>query len=545
MLIIPLLQLIGVDTGIKPNEGIVNLADKAFGILGISPSLNSVLISYVVIATLIATIRYSLAVINTSIRQAYICWLRSSLYRYLLYSCWEFVLSRRMPEFIHSLTVQVQSVGQVAHLLLGLVSQVILCGILGVLAFLLSWKMSLLALLFFGVLLVFLFPLNKLIYRSGHDELINYKSIFQLLTEQLASLKMIKSYASEKYYADRLQAVSEVLEEQLVRFGHIQAFTLWVYMVGTVVGFSVFFYVARTYLNVSVATTLLLLIIFSRILPQVLGIQKNCQQLLHRAPALKDVNAMRSECIEHREIVKSCGLKPPRLEKCICIDNIGYAYPQRIVPVFQHFSTTIEHCQTVALVGPSGAGKSTLADLIAGLLIPQSGTIYCDGVSLTGARRLVWRESVAYVTQEIFFFNDTIRANLDWVNKGADERDLWGALKLAAAEEYVSELPQGLDTVIGDRGVRLSGGERQRLALARAILSKPRLLILDEATSALDSDNELLIQQSLKQLHGRLTILIIAHRETTILHADKKISLPKYFTKDPSKKVDTCIATTS
>jgi ATP-binding cassette subfamily C protein len=167
-----------------------------------------------------------------------------------------------------------------------------------------------------------------------------------------------------------------------------------------------------------------------------------------------------------------------------------------------------------------------LADLIAGLLVPDKGAIVCDDTVLEGEQRLAWRERVAYVTQEVYLFHDSVRANLAWVSpKEVSDADLWKILKLAAADDFVAALPHGLDTIIGDRGIRLSGGERQRLALARALLAEPQLLILDEATSALDHDNEQKIQQALKQLQGRLTILIIAHRETAIAHADRRIVL--------------------
>lgn len=139
--------------------------------------------------------------------------------------------------------------------------------------------------------------------------------------------------------------------------------------------------------------------------------------------------------------------------------------------------------------------------------------------------RLAWRKNIAYITQEVYLFHDTIRNNLSWVKKDTTDEELWRMLDMAAARSFVEKIPQGLDTVIGDRGIRLSGGERQRLALARALLSQPRLLILDEATSALDHENERKIQQALEHLQGTLTIIIIAHRKTTIEHVDQTIQL--------------------
>jgi ATP-binding cassette, subfamily C, bacterial len=528
LFIIPLLQLVGFDTGIASDADIISLANGVFQTLGIALDLKSVLISYIVIVTLIASLHYALSVISTSANQNYICHLRNRLYGSLLQSRWQFIISRKLSDFTHNLTVQVQSVGQATHLLLNLISQMVLCGILTGLAFLLSWEMSLLALAFVCLLLFALLPINKLIYGAGRGEVGNFKRIFQLLTEQLGSLKMIKSYAGEVYHAGQVDEAGEALKAHHVRFARMHALTQWVYMVGAVLGFSAFFYIAQTQLHVPLATTLLLLVIFARLLPQVSQMQRNYQQVLHKIPAIQDVNKLQAACVEHKEMAFGPDTMSPTLKRSIVVDNLGYAYPGR-VDIFRNFSVVIESNQSVALVGPSGAGKSTFADLIAGLLVPLSGTIYCDGVPLTGERRVAWRQSVAYVTQEVFLFNHTVRANLSWVADEPDDETLWSALNMAAAAEFVAGLPQGLETVIGDRGVRLSGGERQRLALARAILSKPQLLILDEATSALDNENEVLIQQALKQMHGKLTIVIIAHRETTIRHADKKIVLPGRF----------------
>ena len=174
----------------------------------------------------------------------------------------------------------------------------------------------------------------------------------------------------------------------------------------------------------------------------------------------------------------------------------------------------------MALAGPSGAGKTTTADLVAGLMLPTAGHVVVDGTPLTPDRLLAWRRSVALVPQDPFLFHEAIEDNLRWAEPGATEDELWEALRMANAAEFVRELPSGLQTVVGDRGMRLSGGERQRLALARALLRDPDLLILDEATSAMDTENELAIRRALASLNGRTTILLIAHRLSTVSEAD-------------------------
>ena len=206
------------------------------------------------------------------------------------------------------------------------------------------------------------------------------------------------------------------------------------------------------------------------------------------------------------------------------LKNIEKYYANKGVKsyILRHVSTTINQGEFVSIMGPSGAGKSTLADIVMGLLSPDTGAFLIDGVPVVGAARDRWRKSVAYVPQDTVLFHDTIENNLLWGKSDASPDELRIALTRAAAD-FVFDLPQGLQTQVGDGGLRLSGGERQRLALARALLRRPSLLILDEATSALDVANESRIRGAIEKLHGDLTVLIIGHRLPTLEHADQVV----------------------
>ena len=194
-----------------------------------------------------------------------------------------------------------------------------------------------------------------------------------------------------------------------------------------------------------------------------------------------------------------------------------YETPAGPLNVLRGIDLELEKGSFVAMVGPSGGGKSTLADLILGLLEPTEGQITIDDQPLDMHR---WRANIAYVPQETFLFHHSIRSNLLWAAPQASDKELWDVLEMAAATDFVKRLPQGLDSVVGERGIQLSGGERQRIALARALLRKPALLVLDEATSSLDHHSEERIRDAITNLHGNLTMLIIAHRPSTIQIAD-------------------------
>jgi ABC-type multidrug transport system fused ATPase/permease subunit len=208
-----------------------------------------------------------------------------------------------------------------------------------------------------------------------------------------------------------------------------------------------------------------------------------------------------------------------RLELGIEFVDVSFTYPGREKTLDCVNLQIRKGCMT-ALVGESGSGKSTVTDLVLGLQIPQSGSVLIDGQTLCDWRQNSLREHVGYVPQDPLLFHSSVRDNLLWSCATASEANLWEALSLANAADFVRELPQGIDTYVGDRGVRLSGGQIQRIALARALVRKPQLLILDEATSALDSESEKLIQQSIDKVAAQTTILVVAHRLSTIVKAD-------------------------
>ena len=235
-------------------------------------------------------------------------------------------------------------------------------------------------------------------------------------------------------------------------------------------------------------------------------------------PSYGQLIFLRERAVEEAEIEGSRVFT--RLEHGVALKNLNFTYPGRI-QTLTDVNLHICKGKMTALVGESGSGKSTVTDLVLGLQVPERGEVLIDGVPLGDWKQNSFRERVGYVPQDPLLFHSSIRDNLLWSFEQVKEDDLWEALHLANADGFVKTLPQGIDTIVGDRGVRLSGGQRQRIALARALLRKPELLILDEATSALDSESELLIQQSIEQVANETTILIVAHRLSTIAKADQ------------------------
>lgn len=219
---------------------------------------------------------------------------------------------------------------------------------------------------------------------------------------------------------------------------------------------------------------------------------------------------------------KNVSLENLEFHKEITIDHVKWKYDSSKEIVIRDLSLTIKKGESVAFIGSSGAGKSTLADIILGLLKPEQGSVRMDGVDIF-AIPLEWSRLIGYVPQTVFLIDDTIRANITF---GLDpeeinDADVWEALEKAQIKEYVEKLPESLDTMVGERGIRFSGGQRQRIAIARALYHDPEILVLDEATSALDGQTENALMEAIDSLHGSKTLIIIAHRLSTIRNCDK------------------------
>lgn len=205
----------------------------------------------------------------------------------------------------------------------------------------------------------------------------------------------------------------------------------------------------------------------------------------------------------------------------ICLNGITYAYPNTERKIFDHADMEIPAGSSVGVIGSSGAGKTTIIDVLLGLLVPEEGKILCDGVDIR-ERYAAWLHNIGYIAQNIYMLDNTIRANVAFGVEEDEIREdrIWEVLQEAQMADYIRSLPEGLDTIIGDRGVRLSGGQRQRIGIARALYHDPELLVFDEATSALDNETEAAIMEAINSLKGRKTMVIIAHRLKTIENCD-------------------------
>lgn len=264
-----------------------------------------------------------------------------------------------------------------------------------------------------------------------------------------------------------------------------------------------------------------------KLLPSISNMSTCIAGLMFHRPSLQ---ATYDNCIESRQYTEE--LQKNSIEKKvedinlsqfrrIEVNNISYKYPMAKDNVLQNLSLSIRKGESIAFIGESGAGKTTLADIILGLLKPQKGQVLCDGKNIFDMP-IAWSKTIGYVPQSVFLIDDTIRNNISFgvLEKDIDEDKIWEALEQAQLRKFVETLPKGLNTIVGERGVKLSGGQCQRIAIARALYYNPQILVLDEATSALDTETEDALMESIDALQGRKTLVIVAHRLTTIRNCD-------------------------
>ncbi|MER9422497.1 ABC transporter ATP-binding protein/permease [Mesorhizobium sp. M0317] len=519
LLLVPLLHLVG-----RPEQNFaVRLPDRDW-VRWLAPDgtlqLTTVLCLLVGLVALQAAFNRYKSVYMARLLLDFINRLRMNLFESIGKARWGIFARMRSSDLDHALTGDIDRVQSAAFSLLMLVQiAVLLAGYLVVSLFI-SPVMTAFAIVVGIVTFLALQPFRARASAFGRVLTSNRQEQYRTVSEFLGGIKVAKSLNVEATYYAQLRATLEKMKADNINYVRNSTIGTALFQVASVIGLSLFIYVALVRFNLSLAEIVVLLLVFMRIAPRFMDMQMQAQQVLINLPAYASMRDMQARFDAESEPANLESDAKLSLDVGLNIRNVSFAYEAGGKPVVSDVTFGLPAGKVTALIGPSGSGKSTLADMLLGLLEPSEGKILADGVEIGAANRRRWRDQVAYVPQDVFLLHDTIAANLRLAAPQATDAELWTALRAAHGADFVERLELRLDTVVGDRGVRLSGGERQRIALARALLRKPSLLILDEATSALDWQNQSLIAKSIDGLRGSMTILTIAHRPSMIAFAD-------------------------
>ena len=434
----------------------------------------------------------------------------------------------RSGEIINTIIAEVQDLIQAFQAGTSLVTSIATLAAYLVSLILLSWQISVAVAMMFSLLSVALSTIVGWARESSFDVSRAKGKMTSAAVELINGIRTIKAFATEDFERERFYLATDELTEAKTRVS--------------------FFFNLIKPLADGVATTILIAIVTIAFMTLVRGGGLKAAELLtfmfvllRMMPLVSQVNANRGKLTSFQGAISNIqellrtdnkiylpnGSVPfERLKKSIDLVCVDFGYePTKLV--LHNITLSIAKGETTALIGSSGAGKTTLVDLICRFYDPTSGKIRLDGIELAQLELNSLRSKMAIVSQDTFIFNTSVRNNIAYGLEGITVEEIKQAALSANAWEFIQQLPEGLETVLGDRGVRLSGGQRQRIAIARALLRNPEILILDEATSALDSVTEKLIQESLERLSVGRTVIAIAHRLSTIVSADKVVVLEK------------------
>jgi ATP-binding cassette subfamily C protein len=521
LLLVPLLALAGVTTGAPiPTSGFMGRLAAH-----LPHSLGLALLVYVAVVTARTALEFAETVAAVTVQVEVTRSLRERLYRALVGARWEKVAPLRGARLAHVFTTELERVSLTTHEMLSGGLQLLIALIYAGAAIAISPTLALIAA---GGAVLLLLPARRqqrTARRDGDTLTMLGTELFVGATEEVATLKMAKSAGIASRVADRFSTRGRVHARALIMAHARYRFAAGMLTAGAAAALAVVVWVAVARMHLAPANLLLLLFVCARLVPRITSVQGSLLITARALPAAEAVQALLDELEGAAERAERAPSAPLTVREAVELRDVTYRYPGAVAPALRDVSLTIPAGRVTAVVGSSGAGKSTLADVLLLLLTPEHGTLLVDGTPVGDDLRDAWRASVGYVPQETHLFHDSVRENVRWVAPDATDDDVLAALRMAGAAALLARLPRGLDTLVGDRGTLLSGGERQRLALARALLRRPHLLVLDEATSALDPESERSIRQTIASLTPAVTVLTITHRLTTARQADHVVVL--------------------
>ncbi len=443
--------------------------------------------------------------------------LRLELLRAIMRSRWEYFLGQPVGKLTNSLATEAarasESFVNGATALTFLAQAVVY----GAVAIAVSWRATLTGIVAGAVIIGLSHSLVRITKKAGRKQTSVLLSLMATMTDTLGSVKPLKGMGRE-HLADAVLSMettrlNRALERQALGSALLESTQEFLFALVIAGGI----YVALAEFAMPFATVMVLVVVVGQMVALLGKVQKQYQKMTLSESAYWSMKRTIAEAQAEEEELR--GGEPPVLATRLCMEGVCFAYNER--RVLDDLSLEIPAGQLVTLIGPSGAGKTTVVDLLIGLIRPDAGRITLDGAPLDSMDIKQWRRSIGYVPQETLLLHESIAHNVSLGDRELSQADIEHALRAAGAWDFVSALPEGLHSNVGERGGRLSGGQRQRIVIARALVRCPQLLILDEATSALDAESAEAVRQTLERLRGSLTILTITHESSLVDIADR------------------------
>ena len=515
--LLPLLSIAVGESGDSKDSGIGKFMEKGLQDIGIDPTLDTILIIIVGgmffkgIVLLLANrqVGYTVAHVATA--------LRLDLIEALLASRWQYYLRQPVGSLANSIASEAYRAANGFEHSVNVLALAIQVLVYAIVALFISWEATLASLVIGLFLLIALNRLVSATRRAGTKQTHLLRYLLTYLSDVLSSVKSLKAMArdnvADAILREQTQQLEKATRREVMNRAALTALQEPILAALTASGL----YIALVVWELSLPEVMLMVFLLTRILGLLNKTQRRHQQLAAQESAYW---ALRKAAEEARAAAeRTTGTLEPTLQQGISLQHVKFDYGQK--NIFRDLTIDIPINSFTAVMGSSGVGKSTLLDLLCGLTEPQSGEVQIDGISLHDLNLRQWRHMIGYVSQDTVLLHDTVMNNILVGEPALTPDDAVRALKQAGAWDFVSALPEGLQTIVGERGGLLSGGQRQRIAIARALAHNPSFLILDEPTSALDPESERIICETLQHLSKNLTIIAVSHQPAVINAADR------------------------
>mgnify|MGYP001583399721 FL=1 len=519
--VIPLLAIVtGASSG--GNDSVSKAIEQFFIFLHIDFSVKSILIFIAILFVFKTLTVLAINYVKIHITSRYEQEIRSSLFQKMLMAQWGYLLKQKLG---HLETVLMTNV-RFGSELLGQISEVIITGmgllIYSVIAINISTNITLVALSIGVILLLILKPILNRTRQAALETSQTNKRAAHFINENMVGMKTIKTTNSSETITYQGVKIFELFRKLRIRTMILKSVGGSLFQPISIVFVCVVFGISYKLPDFSFITFVAVVYLIQRIFSYTQQLQGNLQHMTESVPYLRNILEYEKEA--NINVEQRTGAKEFVFNNDLVFNRVGFAYDSS-AQVLKDVSFRIPKGTFYGIVGSSGSGKTTLVDLLLRLFSPTTGSILLDGISSQGIDIGSWRGNIGYVSQDMFLINDTIANNIRFYGEFISDKDVIEAAKMAYCFDFINALPNGFETLVGERGVRLSAGQRQRIVIARALVRKPKFLILDEATSALDNESESQIQHVIESLKHKMTVLVIAHRLSTIMNSDMVIVL--------------------
>lgn len=512
---------------IKDNSGqynfLVKLMQEFFNFLHIDFSLKQLLIFVIIIFIGKALIMILTNYIKILITTSYETKTRGNLLRSTLNANWPYLSKQKIGYLENTIKIDTTKSSTLLQEISSLVIALSSLLVYVIVAINISPLITLSALTSVSLLLIAFKPILKLAKRNSQALINLYRESAHHINQSISGVKAVKAATVESQIADRGDNLFKQIRSANIKQALLKNIPGSLLQPMGMIFVCILMGLSYKLQNFDLAILLPIIYLVERIFDNGKRLQGNLNNLSELTPYLMSTTNYLKDSLEAKEYDES--MQSPSFNKTLCFKGISFQYPDKSIIVLDNLDFTINKGELIGIIGPSGGGKTTLVDLILRLLEPSSGQILLDGKNIDKISLKEWRHSIGYVSQDIFLLNDTIANNIKFYDNDITEKEIERATKDANIYDFIQTLPNKFNSEIGEKGVLLSMGQRQRIVIARTLVRKPAILILDEATSALDSESEIKIQKVIENLKGKITVIAIAHRLSTVINSDKILVL--------------------